>query len=442
MRGPIIVLILALLYACEDTGFYDISGKVSYDNGRAASNAEIYLDGILKDKADHEGRFTISDVNAGNHTLKATSTDSIDGYSEIETDITLSGGDLDLESLLLPVPVRLLEPTEVTSSSINLIWNKCGADDFREYKIYIHHSSALDESTGTLLHIATDIYDTVLSVNEGDFWWAGSTLMPNSTYFFRVFVMNAFGRMSGSNILKVSTDLWDYPYEFTHNYTIELESAFAAQGNLTGIAWDGSYYWMIYYEELGGFYDNNQLTLVKYDHEQGATLDTIVFNESNYSSYGITWDGSSVWISFGACIRAVDLETEKLDRTYCAGEAIADLAWGNGNLLLLDNWNKVILLNPVNGSINGQFPTPFTEIGFSGERGIAYRDGEIWIINNWHNEICILDDSGKHIGVVEVDFLQDDIISGSYSMPMCFNGDRIVIAFNSQVRIYTIQPIE
>ncbi len=37
--------------------------------------------------------------------------------------------------------------------------------------------------------------------------------------YFRVFVMNSYGRMSGSNILKVTASLWDHTGEFT-NITI------------------------------------------------------------------------------------------------------------------------------------------------------------------------------------------------------------------------------
>jgi hypothetical protein len=102
-----------------------------------------------------------------------------------------------MDELLLTIPVNLLEPADITSHSIKLIWNRCMASDFREYKIYIQYSSALDENTGTLLHVITGKNDTVHNVNKGDFWWGGSTLTPNTTYYFRVFVMNSYGRMSG-----------------------------------------------------------------------------------------------------------------------------------------------------------------------------------------------------------------------------------------------------
>jgi hypothetical protein len=438
-------LIIAIFYSCnkedEYSGSFDITGKVKYDNGVSAKNSQIYLNNEFKTTTNSEGDFTINEVNAGKYTLKATSSDSSNGYSEVTVEIDLKDDDLNLENLSLPIPVKLLEPSDVTSHSIKLTWNKCNASDFREYKIYIHNSSALDESTGTLLHITTSVNDTILSVNEGDFWWGGSTLAPNTTYYFRVFVVNSYGRMSGSNITKVKTSLWDNADKFTNNYYIKLQLSFAAQGNLTGIAWDGDYFWMLYFEVFGGNDLDNRITLVKYDFEQGMTLDTVIFEDSYYWPKGITWDGVNVWISFGPYIRSVNIKNEILDKTYYGGDNTVDLAWDNKNLLLLDTWNKVTFINPING-ISRQFVTPFIKIGYSGERGIAYRDNEIWIINRWHDEICILDTAGNHIGIAGVDFMKEGVIFNGNILPMCFMGDKLVIVLDSQVRIYSIQKKE
>jgi len=89
-----------------------------------------------------------------------------------------------------------------------------------------------------------------------------------------------------------------------------------------------------------------------------------------------------------------------------------------------------------------QFETPFKAIVYSGDKGIACRDSEIWIINNWHNEIDILDKNGNHIGVAEVDFLQEAFISDDHRMPMCLIDERMVIAIGSQVKIYSVEPEE
>lgn len=445
MKSIRFLIILLFICSCQSgddySGVYNITGKTEYDNGQNAGYSQIFLNNELKTTADHDGDFAIMDVNAGTYNLKAIHSDS-SGYAEVEVDVDLKGSDLDLESLLLPVPIKLLEASDVRSNSIKLTWNRCNASDFREYKIYIHHSSALDENTGTLLSIVTEINDTVLTVGEGDFWWGGSTLAPNTTYYFRVFVMNSYGRLSGSNIMEVTTSLWDNAGDFTNNYTLQLQSSFAAQGDLTGIAWDGEYFWMLYFKEQGGFNDNNKLSLVKYDHTQAITLDTVIFDDSNYFSNGITWDGTNVWLSLETYIQLVNIENKNLGKSLFAGDFTVDLAWDGENLILLDLWNKVMIINPLNGSIIHQFATPFSNIGYSGEKGVASRENEIWIINNWHREIAIVDHTGKHIGVAGVDFLQEGLTASDHRIPMCFMDEKLVIAFDSQVRIYTIEHEE
>jgi hypothetical protein len=99
----------------------------------------------------------------------------------------------------------------------------------------------------------------------------------------------------------------------------------------------------------------------------------------------------------------------------------------------------VIILNPVNGSISNQFMTPFQVIGYSGEKGVAARENEIWIINNWHKEIAIVNSAGKHIGVADVDFLQQGFTANNHRIPMCFMENYLVIALDSQVKIYAIK---
>jgi hypothetical protein len=249
--------------------------------------------------------------------------------------------------------------------------------------------------------------------------------------------MNAYGRHSGSNILEVTTSLWDHADEFTCNYVLELESSFAARGNLTGIAWDGEYFWMQYYQEVGGAYDNNLLTLQQYDHASGEVLQEFVWEDTHLDTYGITWDDERIWISFFTFVQSADRETGERGTSYYIGGGTTDLAWTGEALVLLDKWNMITLLDPDNGMVSAQFDTPCKAVGFSGGEGVACREDEIWTINWMHHEICIQDLQGRHIGVADVDFIDHDPDNKiPYRMTMCFTDDRLVIAVDSQVRVY------
>lgn len=438
---------MTILTSCDWMGYsgiYTIKGKTEYDNGNAAGQASIYLNDVLKTTADESGHFSIPDVDAGRYEMKVRAGLG-SSYSETVQDINLRGGDLDLESLLLPVPVQLLDPLAVTSNSVQLVWNRCNSDDFREYKIYVHDKSALDENEGTLLHIATDVNDTSLAVNAGDFWWAGSTLLPGEDYYFRVFVMNDHGRMSGSNILEVRTLQWDNAEEFTSNYKIELQNSFAAQGNLKGIAWDGEYFWLVFFEEVGGFYTNNLITINKYDQVSGTMLDTIVIDDTNDVGLGLAWDGSNIWVGLATEVRGMNIESGNIIKTYDVGmsSTCRDLSFYDGKLYILYDHSKFYSIDPATDASTPNINTPFSAMSDGGgDRGIACREGEIWVIHLWHHEICIMDYSGKHIGVAEVDFLQQGFNSNGYSIPMCFMGDQLVIALDSQVKFYSIEAMQ
>jgi len=101
-----------------------------------------------------------------------------------------------VDNLILPTGVSIIDLQEITDKSIKIIWSKTDASDFREYKIYQHNTSGLDETTGTLVHVATNRDDTTFVVNNLD---------PLTEYYFRVYIMNDYGKLGGSNILSAKT---------------------------------------------------------------------------------------------------------------------------------------------------------------------------------------------------------------------------------------------
>ena len=173
-----------------------------------------------------------------------------------------------------------------------------------------------------------------------------------------------------------------------------------------------------------------------------SLINTVVFEDSNNVSAGITYDGKNAWVSLHSHIKSVDLTTGEWGKSYDIGMGTEDLAWTGEELVLLDTWNKVTLVNPVNGIVGGNFSTPCKAIGYSGDRGVAARQDEIWVINTSHYEICILDMEGNHIGVAEVDFIAKEPIHIYNHLRMCFMGEKLVIALEGHVLIYNVTRIE
>ena len=85
-----------------------------------------------------------------------------------------------------------MDPINLGSDLIRLIWNSTNASYFKEYKLYRHTNPDFDETTGTLVHTSTAIIDTQFTDNIPD---------PQIPYYYRVYYMNDYGKLGGSNIV-------------------------------------------------------------------------------------------------------------------------------------------------------------------------------------------------------------------------------------------------
>jgi hypothetical protein len=138
---------------------------------------------------DADGRFEIDGVTPGAHSLSLSKTGSDGSFSEKTSSIVVNG-DLTLEAIVLPVPVVLLKPVQ-SSNQVRLAWHPSDASDFREYKLYRKEDPGLDETTGKLIAVSTYRADTV---------FVDKTAFGGQTYYYRIFVMNEYGRVGGSNL--------------------------------------------------------------------------------------------------------------------------------------------------------------------------------------------------------------------------------------------------
>lgn len=211
-QGFIIYIIaLTIILGCEkneDTskGSLKVSGFITYNN-EPIENVNITIDDKynLSAATDANGYFEISGVAKGDHqlhiikelstNLKSTQQDT-SIFSEKTIDISVNE-DTELNNLRLPKAVKLDDPKNITESSAGINWNPTDDSEFREYKLYRHNSSGLDESTGTLVHVSTSINDTS---------FMDEALNPLQTYFYRIYVMDDFGRIGGSNIINLTTN--------------------------------------------------------------------------------------------------------------------------------------------------------------------------------------------------------------------------------------------
>jgi len=174
---------------------FTVSGNVVYQN-QPVTNAKVSIQNVTSSpiSTDADGYFKILNVPKGNHRL-VVEKETGQSYVRLNKDIAVDQN-MVLSSLVLPDPPYLYDIREITEDSLKIVWRSTIDPDFREYKLYRHTSSGLDETTGTLIHVATSMTDTI-------FW--DKTFQSSTTYYYRVYVMDDFGKLGGSNIVSVTT---------------------------------------------------------------------------------------------------------------------------------------------------------------------------------------------------------------------------------------------
>ena len=195
------LLFAILLLSCSKnptkSNGYDISGTISNTEGPVI-NAKISIDETANwtEYTDYNGHFKITGVTEGEHSLKIEKIDN-DMYIEKTNTLQVSD-DLVLNSLKLPIPVAIHDIKNITVSEVTIEWNSTDAEDFREYKLFRNTTPGLDENTGELIYVSTSRMDTS---------YKDTNLVSGLTYYYRVYLMNDYGRIGGSNIIKAKTKI-------------------------------------------------------------------------------------------------------------------------------------------------------------------------------------------------------------------------------------------
>ncbi len=241
MKKSIIIFLLIFL-ACSDqtnepVNLYSVSGVI-YQNSQPSVGTDVSIDNKLNlsTVTNENGEFTITNVPEGQRSFTASK--SYDNGSFVELSSTLNvNSDIQLNSLILPSPTHLYDIEYKTDNSTLVRWSPSSATDLREYKLYRHISSGLDETTGTLIHVSTSRYDTT---------FADSNLNALTTYYYRIYVMNQFGKLGGSNIINVTTDnrnfIPDGNFESNSNLPATwLKSHYIGSAELDQESYAGSY---------------------------------------------------------------------------------------------------------------------------------------------------------------------------------------------------------
>lgn len=192
-------------------------GTVSVDLGDRLSALALYDDGTHGDVSPGDGVYSLDwlipqQFEIINGALTARFTDAVGNTAReisAETSLIIKN---------TPQAVHLLDPVPYATDfdRLFLSWTSYGGAGFINYKIYRHSTQRVD-STSTLVGIVSSASTTSL---------LDSLLAANTAYFYRVYVTDALGYSSGSNIVagKTSPDLPPTPVHCDVSYLQSQQS--------------------------------------------------------------------------------------------------------------------------------------------------------------------------------------------------------------------------
>ncbi|ETR73372.1 MAG: hypothetical protein OMM_01006 [Candidatus Magnetoglobus multicellularis str. Araruama] len=98
-----------------------------------------------------------------------------------------------------PQAITLYDPSNITEQSITLSWNQNTDDDFSHYEIYRHTAANVTRSHQLLTTITSA---NVCAYTDTDI------LNPNSTYYYKIYVVDQTGLINQSTNVIVATTTW------------------------------------------------------------------------------------------------------------------------------------------------------------------------------------------------------------------------------------------
>jgi hypothetical protein len=226
-------------------------------------------------------------------------------------------------------------------------------------------------------------------------------------------------------------------------YHLEMKATFPGlKGTLAGIDYDGTAFWLVTFEEVGDYYDNDIVRLVQYDDRNDKVLKSYTYSGFYQKPSGLAWDGTNIWIYMAgsefSLIEKINPADGNVIRSFAANAEICDLSFDGENLLLNYIYSHIEKVNPLNLELIKILKNPFPS---GANFGIACREGEIWLSDYASDYINIIDENGILLGRVECDLLNDWNYDDS-QLYLCFRDDNLVMANHQGVYVLTIQKTD
>lgn len=176
------------------SGTFKVTGKITAE-GIPVSGAVVQIGDVFNWKAttDADGKFEITNVAQGEYNFKAEKKYDDNKTIFKKSKIALQTETTDIGEIKLPNPITLyeLDTSGLSQHSVKIKWAKSADPDFVEYKLYRRTDPGLDENTGELVYVSTNINDTA---------YTDSDFRTGISLYYRIYALTSGDRYSGSNL--------------------------------------------------------------------------------------------------------------------------------------------------------------------------------------------------------------------------------------------------
>ncbi|MCJ8292398.1 MAG: hypothetical protein HRT58_20815 [Crocinitomicaceae bacterium] len=232
-------------------------------------------------------------------------------------------------------------------------------------------------------------------------------------------------------IVILSSCVKEEPTEELSKYQLQLVNSIGTPvSNPQGIASDQNNLWILSGEFNG---DIHELTL--YDPVNYTILTQYTYTNLievlGTGVFGITWDGTNVWISVAGQTNKlvkVDPGTGDILQVWGSpGMAGPDLEWDGEKIWITSGNGYIYKVDPTSGG-SELFVNQLEDHG----SGIAFRNGEMWVVDHIDNDIHIFNSTnGSYHGVIK------DAINNNKGA-LCFHNNQLAVLNSGGIALYNV----
>jgi len=236
MRNYLLLFAFLTLISCNKDKTGVLEGYVTDESNNVFAGVEVMVDNHPLATTDAAGYYRIPDLDEGTYYIQAETTGQTVTLSSVKKVVKVKRESTERCDLVLKSNGIVLSTIDTISTveqqKIQLSWSQSTNVNFLEYKVYRHDSPGLDQSTGTLIYVSTNISETT----------AFDSLEYDATMYYRVYVTSATGILQSSNILTYTTGLFPN--------ILALEFGVTTRGYMSG----GEKLWFHFPAEAGKMY--------------------------------------------------------------------------------------------------------------------------------------------------------------------------------------------